>query len=463
MVGKRISISILMAIPSIANGMAAAKDAMVVTETFDRVQGRLPAGWRSVTGHWRVSQGALVVESLGAEAYITFGDETWQNYEVEVSVKFCEIRNPSRWLSVLVRASPDGRTPWSQVPIRFDTTQKNGMEFAVRTGADQWSVRQTAAAPTAAQLNQQRRVRVVVRGSHVQGFLDGHLVVESMYCVDRPAGCVGLGVSGCVATFDDFSIRHLPKTPLVAMDSLPRCDNVAHRGFSAVAPENTLAAVREAIEAGASGCEFDVYACSDGTVVLMHDKTVDRTTNGTGLVAELTVDQLRRLDAGSWKHSRYTGEPVPTLTEALRLLKDSGCRAVIEIKMEGISKRVVQDIRALDMVNQVAVIAFSQTVVREVRQLEPNLPCAWLSSKKLQGTPAQRADWLAARARECDTGLVDLSYKMLSPDLLTELKRRGLTVWTWTVNEATVMRALRQWGVASITTDRPDVLTAQMR
>lgn len=436
---------------------------MVHTETFDRVQGELPAGWHPVTGHWRVAEGALVVQSLGADAYITVGDESWQNYEIEVSVTFREIRDRSRWLSVLVRAAPDGQTLWSQVPVRFDTMQKNGMEFAVRTTADQWSVRQTAAAQAASQLNQPRRLRVVVRDSHVQGFLDGQLVVVSPFCVDRSAGCVGLGVSGCVAAFDDFSIRHLPQTQAAGNEQPPKCDNVAHRGFSASAPENTLAAVREAIEAGAGGCEFDVYGCGDGTVVLMHDKTIDRTTDGTGLVTELTVQQLQSLDAGSWKHSRYAGERVPTLTEALRLLKDSGCQPVIEIKMEGISQRVIHDVRALEMVDQVAVIAFSQNVVREIRQLEPSLPCAWLSSENLEGTAAQRADWLAARAQECGTDLVDLSYKMLSPELVAELKRRNLTVWTWTVDEAPVMRALRQWGVASITTNRPDLLTEQMR
>jgi glycerophosphoryl diester phosphodiesterase len=333
----------------------------------------------------------------------------------------------------------------------------------VRTTADQWSVRQTAAATISSQVDQPRRLRVVVRDSHVQGFLDGQLLVESAYCVDRPAGCVGLGVSGCVAAFDNFSLRRLPETVAVDIQPLPHCDNVAHRGFSAVAPENTLAAVREAIEAGASGCEFDVYGCGDGTVVLMHDKTVNRTTDGTGSVTELTLDQLRQLDAGSWKHARYAGERVPTLTEALRLLKDSDCRPVIEIKMEGISERVIQDVRDLEMVDQVAVIAFSQNVVREIREMEPNLPCAWLSGERLEGTPAQRADWLATRARECGTNLVDLNYKMLSPELVAELKRRDLTVWTWTVDEAPVMRALRQWGVASITTNRPDLLATQLR
>jgi len=252
-------------------------------------------------------------------------------------------------------------------------------------------------------------------------------------------------------------------TSVVDEGSLLRCDNVAHRGFSSIAPENTLAAIRAAVKSGATGCEFDVYRCGDGTVVLMHDDTVDRTTDGTGKVTELTLNQLRRLDAGSWKHLKYKGERIPTLTEALKLLAGSGCQPVIEIKMEGISRSVIEDVRALDMIGEVAVIAFSQNVVREVRQLEPGLTCAWLCGEVPEGTLTEQVDWLVARAHECQTNLLDLNYKMLSPELISELNRCDLSVWTWTVNEAAQMKKLRKWGVASITTDRPDLLSNQLR
>jgi glycerophosphoryl diester phosphodiesterase len=449
------------ALVALLDGACVAQTAAPELENFERVQDAraLPDGWKIVSGDWKVKGGALIAESLNSEAYVTFGETSWQNYEVEASVTFHKVRNPSRWLSVLVRSSKDGTVPWSQVPIRFDTTQPNGMEFAVRTPSNNWSIRQKAAASSRSTLNQHRRVKVIVRGSHVEGYLDGQLVVSSQLCVDRSAGCIGFGVSGCIAAFDDVVVRHLPSTirntPTVPV---PPCDVVAHRGFSAFAPENTLVAIREAIKAGATGCEFDVYCCHDGTVVLMHDKTVDRTTDGTGLVTELSLRQLRQLDAGSWKDVRYAGEKIPTLTEALKLLKGTDCQPVIEIKMEGISKRVVDDIRALDMVEQVAVIAFSETVVREIRELEPHLTCAWLCSKTLEGTAAQQADWLQARARECSAELLDLNFNMLSGELVAELKRRGLGVWTWTVNEAVVMQAIQQWGVDSITTDRPDLL-----
>ncbi len=237
-------------------------------------------------------------------------------------------------------------------------------------------------------------------------------------------------------------------------------DVVAHRGFSAVAPENTLAAIKAAIKAGATGCEFDVYACGSGEIVLMHDKTVKRTTSGDGKVTELSLQQLRKLDAGTWKDKRYAGEKVPLLSEALKLLKDSGCQPVIEIKMEGISRQVIEDVRKAGMLRKAAIIAFSANVVREIRSLEPGIECAWLCSKTPAGTAAEKATWLKKQATACKAKLLDLNHKMLSAELIEELKKRGFGVWTWTVNDKQRMQQLQQWGVDSITTDKPDLLTA---
>lgn len=428
-------------------------------ETFDRVETKLPDGWNVVSGNWQVDEGVLVSDSLKSDAHISFGEASWQNYEVQANVTFQEVRNSSRWLSIIFRATKNGERPWSQIPIRFDTAQPNGVEFAIRTPANGWSIRRKAAAVAGSKLNEARLLKVVVRGSHVQGFLDGQLVINSPLCVDRSNGCIGLGASGCVATFDNVSVRHLPSTPERAPLSNNKCEVVAHRGFSSRAPENTLSAIREAIAAGSDGCEFDIYGCRDGQVVLMHDKTVNRTTNGVGDVTKFSLKQLQQLDAGSWKHPRYAGESVPTLLEALKLLKGTGCQPVIEIKMEGISKQVVNDIRKLNMVDEVAVIAFSETVVREIREFGPEIKCAWLCSKQLPGDPASQADWLAEQARKCNAQILDLNYNMLTPDLVAELKHRGLGVWTWTVNEPAVMHALQQWGVDSITTDRPDLIS----
>ncbi len=423
-------------------------------ETFESNDGRIPEGWRTVAGEWKVENGGLVVDSPGGEAMITFGDSTWQNYEVEVSVAFLEVKNDSRWVSIVFRADPAGSPPWSQFPVRRRSTAAGGVEFAVRLD-EGWSVRQRGSDASDCELGHPRRLRVIVSGSTVHGYLDGRLVIESPFCLERQAGCVGLAASGCRARFDDFSIRRLPDSPPLAVAPQP-CDIVAHRGFSASAPENTLVAIRKGIEAGADACEFDVRASKDGVIVLLHDETVDRTTNGTGKVAELTLAELKKLDAGSWKDASYAGEPLPTLDEALALLAKCGGKAVIEIKADGIAEKVVEAVRTAGMLDRAYVISFSKQAVEDVRRLEPSLPCAWLYGKQLTGNAEQRADWIINEARDCGTHMVDLNYNLLSPDVIAELERRGAEVWTWTVNDPLVMRALSAWGVKSITTDHPD-------
>jgi glycerophosphoryl diester phosphodiesterase len=402
-----------------------------------------------------VRGGALIGKALRGEGLITFGDPAWQNYEFEVTAAFLEVRDESRWLALVVRSAQDGSQPWSQVAVRQKASLPNGMEFAVRT-ADGWSVRRKKAAVGALELGRSYRLRVVVRGTTVEGYLDGQPLIESPFCLERQTGCVGLSLSGCRARFDDVTVRRLPDSPPPPRVEPGPCDVVGHRGFSAVAPENTLAAIGRAIEAGADGCEFDVYRCRDGAVVLMHDATVDRTTSGQGKIADLTLAELKRLDAGQWKAPEYAGQTVPTLEEALQRLKNSGCQPVIEIKMEGIAEQVVAAVRAAGMLDQSAVIAFSKDVVRDVRRLAPELRCGWLCSRQPAGSPAEQAAWFAEQAGECGTNLVDLNYEMLSPQLLEELRRRGLTVWAWTVNDAPIIIMLAAWGVESITTDHPD-------
>lgn len=238
--------------------------------------------------------------------------------------------------------------------------------------------------------------------------------------------------------------------------------NIAHRGFSATAPENTLIAMKMGIEAGANGCECDVYACKDGQIVLLHDKNLKRTTGLDKSVIDTTFEEIRSLDAGKWKGTAYKGEKIPTLEEYLLLFKDTDCRPVVEIKMEGIEKPVLKEVRKADMLEKTIIIAFSDNVVKNIRKIEPRICVAWLYSEKLSGTAEQNADRLVEliteRATEAGTQALDLDHKLLSPKLIKTLKERGFHVWCWTVDDPKRMRELLDWGVESITTNKPDVL-----
>jgi glycerophosphoryl diester phosphodiesterase len=236
------------------------------------------------------------------------------------------------------------------------------------------------------------------------------------------------------------------------------CAVIAHRGFSAVAPENTLAAMMRASELGVDACEMDVYRCKSGEIVVIHDGDVKRTTDGEGKITEMTLDEIQKLDAGSWKGQQYAGEGVPTLRAVLKHLKAANCRAVVEIKMEGISQDVLDVVKAEGMWDMTAIIAFSSNVVKDVRSLASEMQCAWLYGEEQDCTPAEMARWIADQARACDTDIVDLAYTILSEEVIAELHKRGLTVWTWTVNDPERMADLIRWGVDGITTNCPDEL-----
>lgn len=246
--------------------------------------------------------------------------------------------------------------------------------------------------------------------------------------------------------------------------------NVAHRGASHLAPENTLMAYRISVTAGATGAECDVYRSKDGALFLAHDGTTKRTMGGGDRkVTDLTFAELRKLDAGAWKGKQFKGEPVPTLDEYLELLKDTTCHPVVEIKMDGIEKPVLDSIRKAGMLEVTTIIAFSKNVVKEIRKQEPNICVAWLHSENLKdkGSAEENADrmfeFYMNACKELDTKVLDLGHGVLSEKLIKKLQAAGIHVWCWTVNDVARMNQLLDWGIESITTDRPELLTEVLK
>ena len=241
--------------------------------------------------------------------------------------------------------------------------------------------------------------------------------------------------------------------------------NVAHRGASFNAPENTLAAYRLAIEVGADGAECDVYRSADGVVFLSHDRSPKRTMGGIeGDLTQMPFEQIRQFDAGSWKGEQFKGEKVPTLDEFLQLLKGTSCHPVVEIKQIGIEAEVLESIRNNEMMDVTTIIAFDAGVVKNIRRLAPDIAVAWLYSENLKdkGTAEENAERLAEfliqRCQELDIAVLDLNHGILSPQLIKSLNEADIHVWVWTVNDESAMRRFLDWGVVSVTTDKPELL-----
>jgi glycerophosphoryl diester phosphodiesterase len=229
---------------------------------------------------------------------------------------------------------------------------------------------------------------------------------------------------------------------------------IAHRGFSGHAPENTLVAIRQAIEVGADMVEIDVTVTSDGHVILLHDETLDRTTDGQGLPTEKTLDEIRRLDAGSWFGPDYAGEKIPTLSEALETVKDR-ILINIEIKSEAVEHEVVPKVAALivehGMLDRVVVSSFSPEALRLMKITDPAVITATLFNKELH-TDRDPLEIIM----EVGSHGFNISGKRLTAEMVERCHKHGIPVAVYTVNEPSEMRRLMELGVDAVFTDYPD-------
>lgn len=234
-------------------------------------------------------------------------------------------------------------------------------------------------------------------------------------------------------------------------------DNIAHRGATGYAPENTIAGFDLAVDMKADYIEIDVQRSKDGELVVIHDTTVDRTTNGTGKVGDLTFDFLRSLDAGSWKGEQFAGEPIPTFEEILDRYHGK-VGILIELKAPelypGIEEQVADALkeRNLDKPQNEKIIiqSFNFGSMKTMDQLLPNVPIGLLTSNRVDTTAealkefSAYADWF------------NPSYGIVTKELVNQVHTLGLQIGSWTVRSQEAADFLFEMEVDAIITDYPD-------
>jgi glycerophosphoryl diester phosphodiesterase len=224
---------------------------------------------------------------------------------------------------------------------------------------------------------------------------------------------------------------------------------VGHRGAMGHSPENTMASFERALELGADWIELDVHLSRDGALIVIHDETLERTTNGRGLVRDHTLAELRALDAGQ-------GERIPTLDEVLRWARQRNIMVDIEIKnapiyYDGIEERVVGVLDETRMTERVIVISFDHAASRRVKQLEPRVVTGVLySCRPLDGGVG------LARAANADAVLPHWSF--VTTEDVNLAHNAGLAVAPWATSDPAALRGLIEAGVDAIATNHPDVL-----
>ena len=227
---------------------------------------------------------------------------------------------------------------------------------------------------------------------------------------------------------------------------------IAHRGASGrgLAPENTLAAFEKALSIGVDMLEIDVRVTGDGQLIVLHDPSLDRTTDREGIVREMVLEEIRQADAGD-------GERVPILREVFDLARHQA-PILLEIKSDFIAELVVQAIAEAEFSEQVVVQSFNPQTVERVKRLAPHLPASLLIGE-LPTTPSRfRARRLVSQVLEIGANTLSIWHATLTPSLIEEMRKRGIAVWAWTVDEEIAMRDLAMMGVQGLVTNYPDVL-----
>jgi len=217
---------------------------------------------------------------------------------------------------------------------------------------------------------------------------------------------------------------------------------IAHRGASDLEPENTLRAVRRAFELGADWVEVDVRVSRDDRLVIIHDETVDRTTDGRGRVSEMTFEELRRLDAG-------LGERIPSLEEVLEEAEGRGL-LVLEVKVPGHEWRLVNLLKTMDATNRVVVSSFYHKSVRKIKGLEPTMKAGVIISSQ----PVNPSRVVA----EARADMAFIKAKYVDPWVVDELHEAGMEVYPWVVDDMHGVKKFLEMGVDGIVTNRPDAV-----
>lgn len=229
----------------------------------------------------------------------------------------------------------------------------------------------------------------------------------------------------------------------------------AHRGASAYAPENTIPAFEKAIQMGANGIELDVHMSLDGELIVIHDETVDRTSNGTGAIADMTLEQLKELDFSNG-FLEYEGTRIPTLQEVYELFKSTTLALNVEIKCDivmywGIWDKLIALEREMHLQGRILYSSFNHDVLPYIRALDPSANIGLLYS----GSPKQ--PWQDAIRMRANA--VHPNYKSIfrQPDMIRKCHDSGIAIHTWTVNDPAAMLSLAKSGVEALITNKPDI------
>ena len=228
---------------------------------------------------------------------------------------------------------------------------------------------------------------------------------------------------------------------------------IAHRGYSSIAPENTLIAFQKAIDCGADYFELDVHKSKDGKPIVIHDSTIDRTSSNhkKGIVREMTYQALTGVNVGFSKKfgNKYDDEKIPTLKQALTLAKGK-IKVCIEIKVHDVEQEVIQLVNSLNMQEEVIIFSFKFEVLTKIRQLDKKIPILYLIDYANES--------IIEYAKLINAQAIGVGYATQpTKELLTLAHQNGLEIWKWTINKEEDLKKWIDFGLDGIITNYPEM------
>jgi glycerophosphoryl diester phosphodiesterase len=246
----------------------------------------------------------------------------------------------------------------------------------------------------------------------------------------------------------------IPFREFVEQNSFIAC---AHRGASGIAPENTISAVNMALESGAPMVEIDVQYTKDHQMVVFHDDTIERTTDGSGAICEMSLEEVQRLDAGMWFSPSFAGERIPKLVDVLELMRG---RAYVnlEIKPRPDSEEarketleLIELLRSMSMLDMCLFSSFDHRAIKFIRSMQPDLPMLALNIPGDARSPARVV-------RDCGADAFGCSVKELNPEMMRVCRQFGIPVGVYTVNTPDELNHVVSMGVIGCVTNMPHVI-----
>ncbi|MDR1799684.1 MAG: DUF1080 domain-containing protein [Bifidobacteriaceae bacterium] len=442
----------------------AAFGTVVLNEDFDGTD--LPDCWQVKNGTWTVANGRLTGKgSARSRSRITFGQHL-NDYRIEVTFRFDRALEDNRWAAFVLDIARDGSAPWSHALVRADSSlYASQIELArMKTNGSFW-VHDKSELSTHIGIGDTTRAMVEVHGGLAYYYIDGEEVLRTAAFSRSDSGVLGLAVDGATVSFDSVKVTKL--TPATSAGGcLPGDDTVrmghtgmviAHRGNDAVAPDNTMPAIQQAVDLGSHLFEVDIRYTKDGVPVLLHDSTVNGTTNGKGNVIDLTLAQVKALRVEYEPAEVYPDVRIPTLQEVLDYMKgEPGAAMLLEFKDEwpdDMLAKVSDMIKQSGVGDRIIAQSFSKSVLTGLHQLYPELPTMLLVAV-LPSDPVAAAKAVYAMG-------INPSYYTVKQTQINALHAAGLKIFVWTLQQTDDEDKWRTWatlGVDGVITDYPGKL-----